>query len=503
MTTQRWSFLRRQPFRRQVLTFSSTVLLTGVLVTGAIALVRQLGWLEASELDAYDWLMQQRPAEETDERLLVVGVTEEDVQLRQEYPIEDGTLAKLLTTLQTYNPRAIGIDIARDVPQGEGREDLLNALTSSDRMIAGCVMSSTDEPGVAPAPGIPDAQVGFADLPVDRQGIIRRSILISTPALTERRPPLVHLCNDVSTDNELLSLSLLLALIYLEDEGVPIQQTATGELQLGSAIVPRLDSTAAGYHQNGATDYQVMLNYRTGEAPIRVVSLTDVLEARINPDWIEDRLVLIGYTSTVAKDHFFTPFSGHRAGDLSTPGVIIHAQSASQLISAALDGRSLIRYWSTGGELLWILAWSVLGGTAGFYAHKVWRFLLVEAMIGAALIAACYGLFVVGIWVPLTPALLGMGITAIGTVLVDRANKSGYSQAFLEQTRSAVHSFLHPSIEIDEEKKAQQLEEITNTTFFRDLKSRAKEIRDRRTQDSQASESPSPTEKVHPGQESP
>lgn len=502
MTTQRWSFLRR-PRRQQVMTFGSTVLLTGVLVTGAIALVRQLGWLEASELDAFDWLVRNRPAEETDERLLVVGVTEDDVQLRQEYPVEDGTLAELLSTLQTYNPRVIGLDIARDVPQGAGREDLRQVLTSSDRIVTGCVMSSADEPGVAPAPGIPDEQVGFADLPVDPQGIIRRSILISTPALTERQLPTDHLCNDVSADNELLSLSFLLALIYLEDEGVPIQQTAAGELQLGSAIVPRLEQTAAAYHQNGATDYQVMLNYRTGDVPVRVVSLTDVLEEKIQPDWVEDRLVLIGYTSTVANDHFFTPSSGHHEGDLSTPGVVIHAQSASQLISAALDGRALIRYWPTWGETLWILAGSILGGSAGFYARKVWQFLLIEAILGAALVITCYGFLLGGLWVPLTPAMLGMGMTAIGTLLLDRANKSGYSQAFFEQTRSAVQSLLHPSIQIDEAKKSQQLEEITDTTFFRDLQSRAKEIRDRRSQYPQVSKHQTPVEKKPPAQNRP
>jgi len=466
--------------RQTVVTFSSTVLVTSLLVTGAIALVRQLGWLEASELDAYDWLLQKRPADAPDDRLLVVGITEDDVQRRQEYPIEDGTLAELLTRLQTYNPRAIALDIARDVPQGEGREDLLQVLAGSDRIVAGCVLSSAEEPGVAPAPGVPPEQVGFADLPLDLEGVVRRSILISTPAPTDRVTPTVHLCNEVDDTNQILSLGMLLALIYLETEGVSVAQTDAGDLQLGSVVIPPLSENAGGYHRNGATDYQVLLNYRAAEDAVRMVSLTDVLEEQVNPDWIEDRLVLIGYTSTVANDHFFTPYSGLQGGDLSMPGVVIHAQSASQLISAVLDGRSLITYWPLPGELLWVFLWSILGGTAGFYARKVWRFVLAEAIVGGLLVVACYGLFLGGTWVPLTPALIGCGFTALGTVLLDRANKSGYSQALYEQTKDVFQNFLRPTIEIDEQKRNQQVEEITNTAFFQDLRSRAKEIRDRR-----------------------
>lgn len=473
---------RPRQLGQTIVTLSSTVVLTGALVTGAIALVRQLGGLEAIELDAYDWLLKTRPDEGPDDRLLVVGINEADLQQRQEYPIHDGTLAEVLAILQTYQPRAIALDIARDVPQGEGRPALLKELQGSDRIVVGCKLSSETEPGVPPPPGVAPDQVGFTDLPQDAQGIIRRTILVSTPAATDNILASPHLCNEANPDNELLSLSLLLALIYLEDEGVPIQQTEAGDLQLGLATLPRLRVSAGGYRNNGAVDYQLMLNYRSAEAAVPMVSLIDVLEGRVEPASVENRLVLIGYTSTIANDHFFTPYSRAREGSLSMPGVVVHAQSTSQLISAALDGRSLIGYWPTAVELLWILAWALAGGTIGFYVRRIWLFMLAEAIVVSLLFTACYALFLGGVWVPLPPALLAILMTAGGTVLLDRANRGGYSQALFEQTKQAIQGTFSFSIEVDQAKKAQQVTEITNSSFFQDLQQRAKDIRERRDQ---------------------
>jgi CHASE2 domain-containing sensor protein len=164
--------------------FSRSVILTSVVVTGVVGGVRLLGTLEGMELGAYDQLMRSRPDRGPDDRLLVVGVTEEDIQSRREYPLNDGTLAELLEKLQQYQPRAIGIDILRDVPQGDskGRIALQKILQQSDNLIAVCKLSSADQPGIASAPGVPEDRVGFADLPVDPGGTLRRSLLLSTPA---------------------------------------------------------------------------------------------------------------------------------------------------------------------------------------------------------------------------------------------------------------------------------------------------------------------------------
>ncbi len=197
---------------------------------------------------------------------------------------------------------------------------------------------------------------------------------------------------------------------------------------------------------------------------------------------MENRLIIIGYTATTANDYFFTPYSGVLEGDVSMPGVMIHAQSASQLISAVLDGRSLIRYWPEGGEMAWILVWAIAGGIPGIYTRKIWQFVLAEGVLWGTLTATSYGLFGMGIWVPLPPALLASAIAAMGTLLLDRAQRTGYSQAFYEQTRSKLKGVFAPDIAVDQSKRDQQVAEITNTTFFKELQQRAREIREQRDQ---------------------
>src|SRR4028119_2237323 len=85
--------------------------------------VRQLGWLQPLELAAFDLMVRVRPGEGPDPRLLVVGITEQDIQTLKQYPVSDQVLAQLIGKLQQYQPRAIGVDLARDVPKGLGRSE--------------------------------------------------------------------------------------------------------------------------------------------------------------------------------------------------------------------------------------------------------------------------------------------------------------------------------------------------------------------------------------------
>ncbi|MGG6296831.1 CHASE2 domain-containing protein [Leptolyngbya sp. AN02str] len=468
--------------RTAIGTLIGTTVLTGFAVTGLIAIVRQLGGLQGAELAAYDTLVRLRPDEGTDERILVVGIDEFDIQARQEFPIHDGTLAELLQRLQAYEPRAIGVDIARDIPQGEGREAMTQQFASSDRIISSCVLSSATSPGLPPAPGATIDQIAFADLPQDSGNIIRRSILVSTPIETSAPLPNTHVCNEVDPENQLPSLAFVLGLIYLSDEGVTLSETPEGELQLGEAVLHRLPMQTAGYHYTGADDYQILLNYRTAAEPFRTVNLSAVLSGQVDESWVRDRIVLIGYESDIAKDRFVTPLSGSGSGRAITiPGVTIHAHSVSNLISAALGERSLLWYWPRPIEGLWMLGWALVGGAVAYGTRRLWHFVVLEGLVAIALLGSCYVLLVQGGWVPLVPAAIGLVLTGVSVALLDRATQEGYTQAIYEQVRDQVKKVVAPpSIEIDENKRAQQVAEITESSYFQDLKARAKAIREQR-----------------------
>ena len=149
-----------------------TVLLTSLALTVPIVGIRFLGGFEGSELAAYDDFVRRRPAEAKDDRVVVVTVSDDDIEALQQYPIHDGTLAEALATLDSYQPRAIGLDIARDVPQGPtaGRDRLTQMFKKSESIITSCLLSNENSILAAPpAPGSPPENVAFADLPTRRR----------------------------------------------------------------------------------------------------------------------------------------------------------------------------------------------------------------------------------------------------------------------------------------------------------------------------------------------
>ena len=457
--------------RKAATAFGGTVLLTSAVVTGALWGFRQIGALEALELQAYDFLMRSRPDEGPDNRLLVVGITEGDILKQKEYPISDGLLAKILTKLEESGPRAIGIDILRDVPQGQGRSTLIDVLKKNDNIIAACKLSSASEPGNPAAPGVPEERIGFADLPQEPDTSIRGGILVSTPTAPSTPVENKHLCNIPDLNNQIPSLSFLLSLLYLEPQGIALDQTEDGELKLGSTVFKRLEEDAGGYHKAGTEDYRVLLNYRSAQNAAKQVTISEVLEGKVDPALIKDRVVLVGYLAQSANDDFSTPYSAGQKDNKKMPGVVIHAQSVSQILSATLDNRPLLGYWSQGAEFFWILGWSVVGGTLAWSIRRPWVFGLAGGVAIAILAGSCYALFLSAVWVPLVPPALALVGTALGALLIDR-----YAQAIVE----SVKGVLKLNIEIDQSKKESQVAEITETEYFQNLQEKAKLLRNKK-----------------------
>jgi CHASE2 domain-containing sensor protein len=455
------------------LAFGRSVILTSVVVAGVVVGLRQIGTLEGMELRAYDQLMRSRPDPGPDDRLLVVGVTEQDIQTRKEYPIKDDTLAQLLAKLQEYQPRTIGIDILRDVPQGspQGRIALEKILKQDENIIAVCKMSSVDQPGVPAALGVTEERVGFADLPIDAGGILRRSILLSTPTPSKVPPPVQHLCNIPDPENQIPSFGFQLALLYLEGKNIQPEPTPKGEIKIGSTVFHRLTDNAGSYHNAGASDYQIMLNYRSAKNAVKQVSVSEVLDGKIDASLIKDRVVLIGYTTPIAKDDFYTPYSAGLQDSQKMPGVVIHAQHVSQILSTVLNNRPLMWCWSEGPEILWILGWSVVGGLLAWRIRRLWLFGLGVVVGVGVLYGTVYVLFLNSGWVPLIPPIIGLVATAITVVLIER----GYAKAIYQGVKKLVLN-----IEIDEEKKKEQVAAITESESFVELQQKAAELRKNR-----------------------
>src|SRR5829696_6041317 len=97
------------------------------LVAAAVVLIRVYGWLQPAELLVYDALRAAFAGNLVSDRVVLVLATEQDILAgddeqgrRWGWPARDGALAGLLDRLASLNPRAIGVDIYRDVPEPPG-----------------------------------------------------------------------------------------------------------------------------------------------------------------------------------------------------------------------------------------------------------------------------------------------------------------------------------------------------------------------------------------------
>lgn len=385
------------------------VLLASVAVTSLLMGMRSVGLLQPLELKAFDYLMQLRPAEKPDPRLLIVKVTAEDIKtLDGEYPLHDQTVLRLLKKLEQHQPRAIGLDIYRSRPQGQGHADLVKYLQQSDRVIPICVVPSANLPeGVAPPPGVPEERLGFSDVVGDPDDIFRRHLLAM-------EPPAASPCSTF------YALSVQLALRYLKAEGISLKFITKNHWQLGSVALKKLEDRTGFYHRDvGLQGFQLLLNYRSNPSPKEIadqVTLTDILSNRVKPDFVKDKIILVGITDPVIKDDFNTPYNQQLRG------LLLHAQMVSQLVSAVDEQRPLLWFWPLWGDILWVWSWSVVGGILTWhFRSSPLRLGLTSGVAIIILNGICLFLLLTkGGLLPLVPSALGLVVTG-GVIVVYRA----------------------------------------------------------------------------------
>ncbi|MEH1781384.1 MAG: adenylate/guanylate cyclase domain-containing protein [Nostoc sp.] len=382
------------------------VLLAVPNITALIIAIRLTGLLQLLELAALDQFFLLRPQESADTRIVIVEINEADVRRQGQWPMSDAKLASLLEKIKQQKPRAIGLDIYRDLPVNPGHQDLLKVFKSTPNLIGVQKVSDTiDSSAVDSSPELKQLhQVGSNDLPIDGDGKIRRALLY------------VNLNN-----NEILeSFGLKLALLYLKPEGITAKPSANNSnyLQLNRGVFPIFEANDGGYVRADAGSYQVLLNYRGRIQQFTKVSLTEVQENLIPQDLMRNKVVLIGATAESLKDLFYTPYSSNVLTDPERmAGVTIHANVTSQILSAAIEGRPPIKCLPDPLEWLLILIWSIIGASlCWLQRHSSNQKTLMSVSVflaGGGLVGGSFLAFIAGWWIPVVPLLLAFAGSAI------------------------------------------------------------------------------------------
>lgn len=468
------------------------VALTSIVVSSLILILRQLGAFEGAELRSYDSLIRARKDRPLDDRILVVTITEDDLKNRQEAFIYDQTLAEAMKKLQQSSPALIGLDIDRSIPMPKGEERLILAKQlEQPNVVAVCVLSGAGFEGSPPPPEISPDQVGFADLAEDSDGVLRRTFLLGKPPQNTQEPKYKHLCNDPEGD-DLFSFAFRISYLYLQSHpDHTIQPTEDFKIKMGKTIVNRLTGDSGGYQtsEDNIGTYSILIDYRNAKSPSKIVTLGDLLDNKVDPVLIKDKIVLIGYDSIAIPDTKLTPYSGgSRAENASMLGVVIHAQIVSQILGIALDNQKPITYLPQALEWIWIISWSVIGGLITFRKCKqLWLVALINlGLIGILRLIVILAMGNGSLWLPFPPVVLALVLSTVVTILIDRVPtvqkmlkiniEIDWDQVRKEADKLVSISGAVPSLSGAQE-DLEAAEKKAKQTYLEELQKRAKERR--------------------------
>ncbi|PSB56723.1 hypothetical protein C7B79_31855 [Chroococcidiopsis cubana CCALA 043] len=397
------------------------VLLASVAIAAFVMVGRQSEILQTWELQAFDLGMRLRSREAPDSRILIVKVTEADVQkqkLKEKLSLSDATLAKLLAKLRPHHPKVIGLDIYRDFPVKSNQQHLLTYL-QDHRFIGVCEVERANDdnpgedayPGIGSPPEIPKNRLGFSDFVFDRDRVIRRQLLFMD-------------INPKSSCATNVSFSFQVARAYLAGIGIQPQRTGKG-WQLGNAVFRQLEANTSGYRHLDALGYQILLNYRAADPIAKQVTLSEILSGSLDaqlPSLVKERIVLIGNTARSFKDYFPTPYSSDNESE-ELPGVAIHAHMVSQILSAVLDDRPLLWWLPLWAENFWVWGWALVGGILGWQWRSPLQLGLAIAVALSILSGLCFVLLLKGGWLPLVPAAIALAIASVVTYKVTQPER--------------------------------------------------------------------------------
>ena len=383
------------------------VLTIAPAVAGLVAFGAQAGTFALLEWATLDRFFQLRPAEPNDSRITIVTISEEDIGNLGQWPMSDRVMATLLKNIKAREPVAIGVDIYRDLIVEPGHQELVQVFESTPTLIG---IEKVGGERVPPAPKLAElGQVGASDLVQDADGKVRRGLVWV----------------EGEDGNVREGLGARLAWIYLDSldqEDLEFTNPRPNEYRVGQLVLRQLQGNEGGYVGKEKGGYQILLNFRGGIDRFDTISMTDVLANRIPSDLMRDRIVFVGATADSLKDIFLTPYNQTLLTPERVPGVAIHANLTSQLLSAAIDGRPMLKVWGAPVNWFWIGVWSFVGAAGSWRLLQMrWRNPYLAGTIVLIFISGCslgtgsYLAFLMGWMIPVFSPLLALSTSAILT----------------------------------------------------------------------------------------
>ena len=362
-------------------------LIVANLVALMLLSLRETGWLQSLELSAFDTLVTFFAGSQQGDRVVLVVTTEEDIN-RLNYPIRDNYLAAVLAAVFASGPKAVGVDLYRDLPMAPGNQELQAIQRAHDNLYWVFKLPDVGNDGVPPPPALRGTgREVLSDHVTDAGSVVRRALLLAADERTNRNWP---------------AMGVALAERYTGQR----LRIVDNDLALGRGRIPLLDQPYGPYAKVDAAGYQMLLDYRGGYRRFRQISFSEIIGRPDLAATLRGRIVLIGTAALSIKDSFATPFSTGWGGEGPLVGIALHAHTADQLIRIA-NGESRnpvplprlmddVTIWAAAmaGAVLALLVWRVL-------------VVLVALLLGLGLVggATAWGFSGAGLLLPGVPVI--------------------------------------------------------------------------------------------------
>lgn len=264
----------------------------------------QVGVWTSLELIGFNILFRSRnylPHPHWDERIVVIGIDDATLSAYGEFPLSRDRYTQLLETLASSPPAAIGFDILFTEPTIEDTA-LAEAMEFNGQVVLG-IAPSSEQQTLHPVPILDQVTAkGHIVSNADLDGVTRQSYLYI---------------------NQVPSLSIQL----LETYNNSLRYTFTPDSKnLPKSLVPIPPVRSQVKIQS------VWLNWIAPTQEIPTYSLVDVVEKKIDLSKLKNKIILVGFTATGAKDPLKTPFEQTPP----TSGIYVHAAVLDNLLNQRL-----------------------------------------------------------------------------------------------------------------------------------------------------------------------
>jgi len=242
------------------------------------------------------WLFNQGPKEARE--ITIVAIDEASRRhLNLKWPWNRSITAELIRQIASHSPKVIGLDIVfagKSHPE-EDRE-LISALQSHPSVVLGYVQYKNSQE--KPVQDFIDAAsaIGFVNKPLD-MGIV-----------TETRTFIVN-----DQKEMVFSLEMEILISYLGLDKLNLKVNQNGIYLKDELFIPA---------PNGISS----LNYLVHPSNLRIIPAYSILQKKINPLDLKNKIVLVGATDPLIHDEYSTPLG-------VMPGVTIVANSLMTLMS--------------------------------------------------------------------------------------------------------------------------------------------------------------------------